>query len=185
MSKIGRKYIAIDQVNVEINGSEIHYKGSKAAGIHLLPDLLAAEKENNYLIIRPAMERSERGYSSLVKELWGLHRALLAAKLAGAAQYFTRHIEIVGLGFKVIAKGSVLEFTLGYSHKKTYELPQGVAIAITDKAGQKFTLSGSNNEQLGQVASEIQAFRKPEPYKGTGIIIKGKGPIRRKAGKAK
>lgn len=185
MSKIGRKHIALDHVQVEVKNTEIHYKGPKAAGIYELPELLVAEKKDNYLMIRPSVERAEHGYSSLVKEQWGLHRALLAAKIAGAANYFTRQIEIVGLGFKVIAKGSNLEFTLGYSHKKMYELPQGVTVVVTDKAGQKFTLSGTDNEQLGQVASEIQAFRKPEPYKGTGILIKGGKQIRRKAGKTK
>ena len=182
MSKIGRKFIVTDGVDVAIKDSVIHYKGKANAGTYELPSNLAARLEEGRLYVIPAMVvNTKEGLPSSLKEAWGLHRALLASRIAGAAAPFERPIKIVGLGYKAIAKGDQLEFSLGYSHKILFPLPKGVTVAI-DKTGQKLLLSSSDRELVGHVASQMRALRRPEPYKGTGVLYDGE-KIRRKAGK--
>lgn len=184
MSKIGRKHINTEGVQVEIKPDGIHYKGKFASGVHILPRELQADMpEVNTLAIRVEGEQETADLPIKVKELWGLHRALLAWAIQGARAPFERMLEIKGLGFKAILRGTALEFSLGYSHKITYALPQGVT-ATVDKTGQKIALTCSNKELVGLVASQIRALRPPEPYKGTGITYAGE-VIRRKAGKTK
>lgn len=177
MSKIGRRPIAFGSVKVEIKGQEVHYTGTHANGVHVLPVELEAAIESDQLKIMAAHKNAD------TNRLWGLHRALLANKLVGALTGFTRQITIVGLGFKAIKKGGGLEFSLGYSHKIDFALPQGVTVDI-DKTGQQLTVWANDKELVGHVSSKICALRPPEPYKGTGIRYTG-AEIRRKAGKAK
>jgi large subunit ribosomal protein L6 len=115
--------------------------------------------------------------------LWGLHRALLANKITGADKKFEKELRIVGLGFKAVAAGSKLQFTLGYSHKIDFELPKEVSIEI-DKTGQILMARSADKEVLGHVCSKIRSLRLPEPYKGTGIQYATE-KIRRKVGKKK
>lgn len=184
MSKIGRKYINTEGVQVEIKPDGIHYSGKHASGIHIIPaELQASIPEPNHLLIGVG-DTPHAELSIKVKQLWGLHRALLASAIRGALTPFERVLEIKGLGFKAVLRGTTLEFSLGYSHKKNFELPAGITADVDKKTGQKITLTGSNKELLGLVASKIRAFRKPEPYKGTGIAYAGE-KIRRKAGKTK
>lgn len=182
MSKIGRKHISTQGVQVQIIGNEIRYQGAKATGIHVLPSILVAQTNSNQLSVIPA-DQSNKKLSDEVKEQWGLHRALLAGAIAGAREVFERVLKIVGLGFKAILRGDHIEFSLGFSHKINFAVPQGVSVVI-DKTGQKITLSSPDRELVGLVASQIRALRKPEPYKGTGIQYEGEA-IRRKAGKTK
>lgn len=183
MSKIGRKYINTEGLQVEIKPDGIHYSGKHASGIYVLPaELQVSMPEPHHLLIGVG-DVEHKDLSIRMKEIWGLHRALLASALSGAAAPFERGLEIKGLGFKCVIRGTTLEFTLGYSHKKTFELPEGVT-ASADKTGQKILLTSPYKELLGLVASKIRAFRKPEPYKGTGIAYAGE-KIRRKPGKTK
>lgn len=177
MSKIGRKPIELSQVTAEINGQDISFKGKKLSGTYTLPDQLKAEVVDNHILIRPVRKTSD------TNRVWGLHRALLANKIKGASVGFDKQIRIVGLGFKAVAQGSKLQFSLGYSHKIDFELPAQVTVEI-DKTGQLLTCRSSDREMLGLVCSEIRALRLPEPYKGTGIQYANE-VIRRKAGKAK
>lgn len=183
MSKIGRKYINTEGVQVEIKPDGIHYSGKYASGVHILPAELQISIPGAHQLAVGVGDIPYEDLSIKVKQLWGLHRALLASAIRGAAAPFERALEIKGLGFKAILRGTTLEFSLGYSHKKTFELPAGITASV-DKTGQKILLTGANKELLGLVASKIRAFRKPEPYKGTGIAYAGE-KIRRKAGKTK
>jgi large subunit ribosomal protein L6 len=205
MSKIGRKFINTEGVQVEVKSQgknllqhTVHYKGKFASGVYALPVGFEAEiAEPNMLAIKvvagtltarakgtePKAEGAKLAISTKYNELWGLHRALLASAIQGARTLFERSLEIKGLGFKAIVRGTALEFSLGFSHKKMYELPQEVT-ATVDKTGQKIMLSCPYKERLGQVASEIRALRPPEPYKGTGIRYLGE-QVRHKAGKTK
>ncbi len=184
MSKIGRKPIITDDVQVEVKGQEVHYKGSCDTGVYLLPNELGAYLEDNKLFITAKKEEQmARKRVRNINRIWGLHRALLAGKIRGAAQEFTKEIQIVGLGYKAIISGKKLVFSLGYSHKIDFDLPQGVSVDI-DRSGQKLTVKSTNKFLVGQVCSEIKSLRRPEPYKGTGIKLSTE-EIRRKAGKAK
>lgn len=177
MSKIGRRPIDIGSVKIEIKGQDVHYSGKHAKGVHSVPDLLALSVEGGQLFVKAAQQTSD------TNRLWGLHRALLANKIVGADEGFKKQINIVGLGFKAVKKGSGLEFSLGYSHKIDFALPKDVTVDI-DKTGQILTAWSFDKELLGLVCSKICALRETEPYKGTGIHLAGT-VIRRKAGKAK
>ena len=176
MSKIGRKPIAVNNVQVEIKGQQIHYKGKKSSGIYELPPFLKADFDGNQ--IRLTLEE-DRGN----KKFWGLHRALLANKIKGAAEAFEKKLQINGLGFKAELSGNKIKFSLGFSHKIEKILPQGVSMEV-DKTGQALTLKSANKELLGQVCADIRSLRPPEPYKGTGIKLSTE-VIKRKAGKTK
>ncbi len=177
MSKIGKKPIEFANVQVDVKGQDIHYKGKGHSGVYHLPENLTAHIENKRLFIQPKEKHEVRG------NLWGMHRAMINNALVGAAKDFERIIEINGLGFKGQLAGNVITFTLGYTHKVTVNLPKEVKLSI-DKTGQKLTFSSFDKEKLGHVCSIVRALRPPEPYKGTGVKY-AEETIRKKAGKAK
>jgi len=177
MSKIGRKPIDIGNVQMEIKGQEIHYKGPKASGVYVLPVSLSAQLNGKNLTIAPV----KRAHA--FNAAWGLHRALLANKIQGASVGFEHLLEITGLGYKAVPTGRKVVFTLGHSHKIDYELPEGITLEA-DKTGQKLSVKGTDKELLGHVCSVIKQFKPTEPYKGTGIKTVGE-IIQRKAGKTK
>ncbi|MFA6066184.1 MAG: 50S ribosomal protein L6 [Candidatus Babeliaceae bacterium] len=177
MSKIGRKPINIGNVAVEIKGQEVHYKGKKSSGVHILPDILVVRLIEKNIVLTPQRKTNE------TNKVWGLHRALLANAIIGADVGFEKQLRIIGLGFKAIAKGNQLQFSLGYSHKIDFPLAEEVAVEI-DKTGQLLTFKSYDKNILGLVCSKIRALRSPEPYKGTGIQYVGEVIIR-KTGKAK
>jgi large subunit ribosomal protein L6 len=111
----------------------------------------------------------------------GLMRALLANAVTGASTGFSRELEINGVGYRAEVKGKEVHFALGYSHPIIFSIPPGIEIEI-DK-NNKISVRGANKQQVGQVAAEIRAFRKPEPYKGKGIKYVDE-IVRRKVGKA-
>jgi large subunit ribosomal protein L6 len=177
MSKIGRKPIELENVAVEIKGQDVHYKGPNASGIYVVADALKPELTEKHLVLRPVKKTRD------LNSVWGLNRALLANKIKGASQGFSKEIQITGLGYKAVMTGSKVVFSLGYSHKINFDLPQNVSLEI-DKTGQKLTFKSPDKELVGFVCSQVKAFRVPEPYKGTGIKLSTE-TIFRKAGKTK
>lgn len=177
MSKIGRKPIALASAKVEIVGQVVTIKGPKATVTHELPSEIHATLEAGMLCVKPEND------SKKLRMVWGLHRALLANKIKGAEVGFEQRVKIVGLGFKAQAAGQNMTFSLGYSHKTEYVLPLNVVVEI-DKTGQQLTFRATDKELLGSVCDTVRSFRKPEPYKGTGIMLEGEVIIR-KAGKTK
>ncbi len=176
MSKIGKKPISLQNLQVEIKGQDVHYKGKNGTGVYTLPEFIIPEVVNQELFLKLKNGKDKRKF-------WGLHRALLANELKGINQLFERKMQIVGLGFKAELAGSKIKFSLGFSHKIEKNLPKGVTFEV-DKTGQILTLKSADKEQLGQFCADIKALRPPEPYKGTGIKMEGER-IRRKAGKTK
>ncbi len=185
MSKIGRKPINLDGVQVEVSGKKISYKGPYDKGMYELPKDLEIVVDDKQLKLVPSKEYAtiSQKMKKKINQIWGLNRALLANRIRGAAQEFVQKLEINGLGYKAIKTGKKLEFSLGYSHKIYFELPEAVSVEI-DKSGKKLTIKSYDKFLVGKVCSEIKALRLPEPYKGTGIKLE-KEEIRRKAGKAK
>lgn len=178
MSKVGRRSISIANVNVDIDGQNIQYKGLQAEGTHVLPDCLTATIENDQLSIslkNPADKKNNN--------FWGLHRALLFNKISGSREKFKKEVKIVGLGFKGVLQGKEIVFSLGYSHKINFDLPENVSVEI-DRTGQNIVISSFDKFLAGDVAQKIRALRMPEPYKGTGIRFSDQ-VIVRKAGKTK
>jgi large subunit ribosomal protein L6 len=178
MSKVGRRSISTANVQVNIEGQNIKYKGPQAEGTHLLPDCLQATLANDELTLslkNPADKKNNN--------FWGLHRALLFNEITGAREKFKKEIKIIGLGFKGALQGNEIIFSLGYSHKINFPLPKNVSVDI-DKTGQNIIVSSFDKFLAGDVAQKIRALRMPEPYKGTGIKF-AEQVIIRKAGKTK
>lgn len=177
MSKIGRKPIELSTAKVTIEGNKVTIQGAKEKVEHVVPGDIKVAVDGKQLLL--SVEKRTRENSAK----WGLHRALLANIVKGVEKGFEQKVTIVGLGFKAIANGKKLTFSLGYSHKIDYELPVGVSVDI-DKSGQNLLFKASDRFLLGNVCDQIRAFRRPEPYKGTGIL-REQDVVIRKAGKTK
>jgi len=124
-------------------------------------------------------KRPSDGYKH--RALHGLVRSLIANMVIGVNEGFTKHLELVGVGYRVAKQGDEITLSLGYSHPIKFKPPEGVTIDVHDQT--KFSVSGIEKEAVGQVAADIRALRPPEPYKGKGVMYRGE-KIRRKAGKA-
>jgi len=177
MSKIGRKPIPLAGTVVTINGAQLVIKGQKAEFTHELPFCLEASMTDKVLVISVVEDTRKN------RMVWGLHRALLANKIKGASVGFEKRINLVGLGYKGRLSGQKIIFSIGYSHKVEYTIPRDVTVDI-DKKGQAILIKAVDKFVLGNVCDAICAIRRPEPYKGTGIMLEGQ-TIRRKAGKTK
>ncbi|MFC1894937.1 50S ribosomal protein L6 [Candidatus Dependentiae bacterium] len=177
MSKVGKKPIAISSAKIEIKGNTVFINGPKAKFVHEFPDSLKIVLKDNFIIL--SLEK----VSGKNNALWGLHRALLANKVKGAEEGFEKKVKIVGLGYKAKLVGKKINFSLGYSHKIDFQLPDGIEVKI-DKLGQQLVFTSPDKLLLGNVCDSVKSLRLPEPYKGTGIIVEGDVVIR-KAGKTK
>lgn len=175
MSKIGRKPISFSSAKIELNGNKVVITGPKTKLVHELPEHIKATLKDKSLVLLTTKD------SRKARCEWGLHRALLANEIKGLEKGFEQKMKIVGLGYKAQLSGKKMVFSLGYSHKIDYVVPEGVTVEI-DKTGQLLTLRAQDKNLLGNVCDDIRNFRLPEPYKGTGIM-REEEVIRRKAGK--
>lgn len=181
MSRIGKLPISVPE-GVEINISDdnvVSVKGKLGELQQQVNKDMVIKFEDGTLTIERPSESKEH------KAQHGLTRALVNNMVIGVSEGFTIVQELVGVGYKATAKGQVLELALGYSHSIFLELPQEVSIETVTERGKNptITLKSHDKQLIGQVAAKIRSFRKPEPYKGKGILYQGE-QIRRKAGKA-
>ena len=176
MSRIGKLPIPVPAgVEVKIDGQSIEVKGPKGTlGLVVAEPITIVLEDNTITVSRPDDER-------LSRSLHGLSRTLIANNIQGVTEGFTKGLEIVGTGYRVTAKGSDLEFALGYSHSITVSPPAGISFAV--EGNTKITVSGIDKQAVGEVAANIRKLRKPEPYKGKGVRYAGE-VVRRKAGKS-
>jgi large subunit ribosomal protein L6 len=176
MSRIGRLPIDIPAgVTVTIDGQNVAVKGPKGElSLVVKAPIAAAIEDNQVLVTRPDDERESRS-------LHGLTRTLIANQIIGVTQGYSKGLEVVGTGYRVQAKGSNVEFALGYSHPITVEPPAGITFAV--EGNNKLTVTGIDKQAVGEVAANIRKLRKPEPYKGKGVRYAGE-IVRRKAGKS-
>ena len=176
MSRIGRLPIPVPAgVEVKIDGNNVSVKGPKGTLNHVVPaPIEVVLEENNVVVTRPDDERDSRS-------LHGLTRTLIANQIHGVTQGFSKGIEIVGTGYRVTAKGSDIEFALGYSHPIYVKAPAGITFTV--EGNTKLTVSGIDKQAVGEVAANLRKLRKPEPYKGKGVRYAGE-VVRRKAGKS-
>ena len=177
MSRIGRLPVTVPSgVEVTIDGQAVSVKGPKGSLSHTVatPIAVARDDDGTITVSRPDDERRNRS-------LHGLTRTLIANMVEGVTNGFEKKLEIVGTGYRVVAKGSDLEFALGYSHPITVEAPEGISFAVENPT--RFAVQGIDKQLVGEVAANIRKLRKPDPYKGKGVRYAGEH-IRRKVGKA-
>ena len=175
MSRIGRLPVPVPAgVDVSIDGSLVTVKGPKGALTHTVVEPISISREDGELLVtRPDDERDSRARH-------GLTRTLVNNMVVGVTQGYTKSMEIVGVGYRVTAKGSNLEFALGYSHPVPVEAPKGITFVVESPI--KFRVEGIDKQQVGEVAANIRKLRKPDPYKGKGVRYAGE-VVRRKVGK--
>ena len=178
MSRIGKNPIEIPAgVDVTINGADVTVKGPKGTLSHVVPEpISAAIDEGKVVVTRPSDDR-------VARSLHGLTRTLIANMIIGVTEGYKKDLEITGTGYRVVAKGKDLEFSLGFSHTITVTPPEGIEFTIAPKSQTLFTVSGIDKQLVGETAARIRKLKKPEPYKGKGIHYVGE-TIRRKVGKA-
>lgn len=175
MSRVGNAPITIPSgVEINIDGQDVNVKGPKGA-LHVeLPEPITAAVEDDQIkVARPDDDRKNRA-------LHGLSRSLINNCVVGVTEGYTINMEIYGVGYRVVAKGKDLEFSLGYSHTITIEAPEGITFAVDGTT--KFSITGIDKQQVGQLAANIRRLRRHDPYKGKGIRYEGE-QVRRKVGK--
>ncbi|HEY9313298.1 50S ribosomal protein L6 [Williamsia sp.] len=175
MSRIGKNPVAIPAgVDVKIDGQTVTVKGPKGElSVTISEPINVAVEEKTVVVSRPNDERRNRA-------LHGLSRTLVQNLVVGVTEGYTRKLEIFGVGYRVALKGSDLEFALGYSHPVPIKAPAGITFAVESPT--KFSVTGIDKQQVGQISANIRRLRRPDPYKGKGVRFEGE-QIRRKVGK--
>ncbi len=175
MSRIGKKPIELPEgADVTLSGQTVHVKGPKGEiTFHVHTDMTVTMDDRVVAVTRPSDQPRHRA-------LHGLTRMLIANMVEGVMNGFSKTLEIQGVGYRALKKGSGIELTLGFSHTIEYPAPDGVSLDLPDQT--TIVVTGVDKQKVGQAAAEIRAFRPPEPYKGKGIRYRGEN-VRRKAGK--
>jgi large subunit ribosomal protein L6 len=176
MSRIGRLPIDVPaNVTVTIDGQNVAVKGPKGElALTVATPIEVKLEDAQVLVTRPDDERESRS-------LHGLTRTLIANQIIGVTEGYSKSLEVVGTGYRVAAKGSSVEFALGFSHSITVDPPAGITFEV--EGNNKLHVRGIDKQAVGEVAANIRKLRKPEPYKGKGVRYAGE-VVRRKAGKA-
>jgi large subunit ribosomal protein L6 len=178
MSRIGRSPIDVPSgVSVALgDDNTVTVKGPQGELARTVPAAISIRQDGDVLVVeRPDDQRQNRA-------LHGLTRSLVANMVTGVTEGYSKELEIVGVGYRAIAKGpAALELSLGFSHTVNVNAPEGVTFEVPSPT--RITVRGIDKEKVGQVAADIRKLRKPEPYKGKGVRYAGERVVR-KAGKA-
>lgn len=175
MSRIGKQPILVPSgVNVTIADGKVSVSGSKGnLETPILAGMTVKQDGDNLVVSRPDDEKLHRSNH-------GLMRSLIDNMITGVSKGFEKKLEVTGVGYRVNMAGSSIKLSLGFSHEVEYPLPEGVSAQVEQNT---ITISGYDKQKVGQVAAEIRALKKPEPYKGKGIAYAGER-ILRKSGKS-
>jgi large subunit ribosomal protein L6 len=162
-------------VDVTIDGQQVTVKGPKGTLSHVVAEPITVNKGDDGVlqVVRPDDER-------ISKSLHGLSRTLIANMVTGVTAGYIKNLEIVGTGYRVQARGSDLEFALGFSHPVLVSAPDGITFRVENPT--RFSVEGIDKQKVGEVAANIRRLRRPDPYKGKGVRYQGE-VVRRKAGK--
>jgi large subunit ribosomal protein L6 len=176
MSRIGRMPVTIPSgVDVTIEGREVTVTGPKGRlSLEVKEPIEVSQADGVITVTRPSDEGP-------VRALHGLSRTLVANMVTGVTEGYRKTLEIVGVGYRVQARGNNLEFSLGFSHPVTVSPPEGITLRVETPT--RLVVEGIDKQQVGEVAANIRKLRKPDPYKGKGLRYSGEH-IRRKVGKA-
>jgi large subunit ribosomal protein L6 len=181
MSRIGKLPIALPK-GVEVSVSDknvVTVKGAKGTLTQDVDSAISVKNEDGIITVIRATEQKRH------KAMHGLYRALIASMVKGVSEGYKTEQELIGVGYRAVNKGQLLELTLGYSHNVTFELPKEIKVTTVSEKGKNPTIimESSDKQLIGMVAAKIRSLRKPEPYKGKGIKFTGE-ILRRKAGKS-
>jgi large subunit ribosomal protein L6 len=176
MSRIGRMPVVVPNgVDVTIDGRAVTVRGPKGTlSLEVAAPIDVQQSAGTVTVTRPSDEGE-------IRALHGLSRSLIANMVTGVTDGYRKTLEIVGVGYRVQAKGQDLEFSLGYSHPLPVHAPEGITFRVETPT--RFVVEGIDKQQVGEVAANIRKLRKPDPYKGKGVRYQGE-QIRRKVGKA-
>jgi large subunit ribosomal protein L6 len=176
MSRIGRLPISVPSgVEVKLEGREVTVKGPKGTLSHTVAEPIEVSQEDGQLVVtRPNDINKVRG-------LHGLTRTLISNMVVGVTEGYKKTLVIQGVGYRVVAKGKNVEFSLGYSHPIPFEAPEGITFTVERPT--QLVVEGIDKQLVGEIAARIRKLRKPDPYKGKGVRYEGE-QIRRKVGKA-
>jgi len=176
MSRIGRLPIVIPSgVNVAIEGRHVTVRGPKGELSLTISEPIDVSQQDGVITVTRPNDEGE------IRALHGLSRSLIANMVTGVTQGYSKTMEIVGVGYRVQARGRDLEFALGFSHPVPVAAPDGISFRVETPT--RFVVEGIDKQQVGEVAANIRKLRKPDPYKGKGVRYQGE-QIRRKVGKA-
>ena len=177
MSRIGKKAVAVPSgVTANVEGQTVKIKGPKGALQVVVHDDVTVKLDKGAIKIDPRVETKR------ARSQWGTSRTLVNNLIAGVTKGFEEKLEITGVGFRAAVQGKTLNIQLGFSHDINFAIPQGITIATPKPT--EITITGTDKQQVGQVAAEIRGFRPPDPYKGKGVKYVGEY-IFRKEGKKK
>jgi large subunit ribosomal protein L6 len=180
MSRIGKKPVPVpSNVTATVAGQTVKLKGPKGELSFTLPEEMKVEKTAAGIEIDPREETKK------ARSMWGMSRTMVANLIKGVTEGYTHDLEIHGVGFKAAMKGKdQLVLNVGYSHEVVHKIPPGVEVKVGGAKQDQVSVSGIDRQVVGQVAADIRASRKPEPYQGKGVRYKGEY-IFRKEGKKK
>lgn len=174
MSRIGKQPIQLPEgVTASIAAQVVTVKGPKGELTYTMHQNIQAEVKDKALIVSVAKSSKD------VSALWGTTRANLASAVKGVVEGFQKKLELQGVGYRANVKGQNLELQVGFSHPVLVKAPPGIAFTVEKEV---ITVAGISKQAVGQVAAEVRAVRKPEPYQGKGIRYVGE-IVRRKVGK--
>ena len=177
MSRTGKKPVApVSGVSVTINGRTVTAKGAKGELSIDLMDVINVEQTDDGLVVTPTND------TKFARAAWGTTRALLQNIVTGVSAGFEKRLAIQGVGYRAAMQGKDIKLSLGFSHEVIYHAPEGITLAVP--APTEIVIPGIDKQQVGQVAANIRAWRKPEPYKGKGVRYLGE-QVFRKEGKKK
>ena len=177
MSRVGQTPVAVPEgVEVAIDGREVTARGARGALSLRLVEEVEIALQDGALVLAP------RDDGKRARALWGTMRSLVQNVVTGVSKGFRIVLELSGVGYRAAVEGNELVLQLGFSHEVRYPVPEGISI-VCERPTQ-IAVSGIDRQRVGQVAAEIRAWRKPEPYKGKGIRYSDE-VVRRKEGKKK
>ncbi len=180
MSRIGKKPVPVpSNVTATVSGQTVKIKGPKGELAFTAPEELKVEKTAEGIAVTPVQE------TKVARSKWGMSRTMMQNLIKGVTDGYSHTLEIHGVGFKASMKGKdQLTLSVGFSHDVVHKIPAGVDVKVGGAKQEVVTVSGIDKQLVGQVAAEIRASRKPEPYKGKGVRYQGEY-ILRKEGKKK
>jgi len=175
MSRIAKAPIEVPaDVEIDVSGGEVKVKGPKGnLSLRLHPNVSLDKNDGSYLV-------SAASDSDI--PMAGTYRSLVNNMVVGVAEGFEKKLSLVGVGYRAQSQGNTISLALGYSHPIEYQAPEGITLEVPSQT--EIVVKGCDKQKVGQVASEIRAFRPPEPYKGKGVRYADERVVRKEAKKA-